>query len=93
MRLKILSPVHASGLLLQPGAMISLPDSEALALFRAKAAEPVGRTAIDCWAAHVASDLAAQKRHDAWMAEVNERAIPKTEFLGRGPRAGRYPST
>ena len=88
MKLRILSPVNASGQLLQIGATVSLPDKEAVELIRAKAAEPVGHTAIDSWAPHAAADLAAQQRHEAYMAEVNERATPnEIEVLGRTARA------
>ena len=84
MKLKLLTPVNASGQLLQIGAIVSLPDKEAVELIRAKAAEPVGHAATDLWAPHAAADLAAQQRHEEHMAGVNEPvALNEIEVLGR----------
>lgn len=83
MKLRILSPVNAGDQLLQVGVVVSLSEKDALALIRAKAAEPVGQPAIDLWAPHAAADLAAQQLNDARMTERNERATPKIEIIGR----------
>ena len=83
MRIRILSPVNAGDYLLQAGVVVSLPDKEALALVRAKAAEPVGQPAIGLWSPLAAADLAALQLNDARMAERNERATPKAiESIG-----------
>ena len=87
MKLRILSPVQSSQQL-QVGAIVFLSEKQAVELIRAKAAEPVGKPAIDLWAPYLAADLLAQQRHEAYMAGVNERAAPnEIEVLGRPARA------
>ena len=79
MRLNILSPVQHGQFLLTPGMELSLPEEQALALIRARAAEPVGRSALAAWAAHAAADLTALQLEEVAMAAIGAvREIPYT---------------
>lgn len=80
MRLNILSEVQHDQLLLTPGMALSLPEEQALALIRAKAAEPVGRAAIAVWAAHAAADLTALQLEEVAIAARG--AVPEIPYIG-----------
>lgn len=68
MRLKILSSVQHDGTPFKPGALVAIPEAQAIALIRAKAAEPAGRASAALWAVHAKADLVTQQKEDAAQA-------------------------
>lgn len=83
MRLKILLPVQHNAQHLAPGMTAEIRDDQALTLISVGSAEPLCKKGRQLASAQAAEAMAAKKRHDLYMAEVNDKATPKgPEFIG-----------